>query len=403
MRARMRRQRQIRLLVALAMLVGSVTAAWTGTAGAAPTHIPLAPFTQCPAVGNSPSCQVLLVINPDATVSVYSDPSVSDYDGADDTLVGIWNDSSSSVDAVTVSGPGSDLAGFDGDGLCTYGVTGCPFGSTGYEGPGTSFVTDPANTDVAEVDFAGGLAPNASTYFSLEGTLTAAVLTARQGHIDTLHLSTKVVDWPDWDDPTQIALVRLQIDVANGDGTPAVGATVKVSNSNATFTINNTGRLRLAERLGRSDPHITVQATLGSQTASNNVTLYDVTEMTECHLPGEPSRLNSLDSLLDYAIPHASLGPLVDTLFSILSGGKLLLDLTPETKTTFMRAYKYTGPSISTIYQLQVRVEDAKTGKVLRSWPDLYSRNYTLVKGLFDGDGTPVQRLGRNLVCGAPA
>jgi hypothetical protein len=51
-----------------------------------------------------------------------------------------------------------------------------------------------------------------------------------------------------------------------------------------------------------------------------------------------------------------------------------------------------------------MRVEDAKTGKVLRSWPDLYSRNYTLVKGLFDGDGTPVQRLGRNLVCGgAPA
>jgi hypothetical protein len=116
-------------------------------------------------------------------VTVYSDDTVGDYDGADDTLVGIWNNSSSSVDAVTVTGPGSSLAGFDGDGLCTY--ISCTWPApTGYEGPQNTFTTDPSNLDSAEVDFSGGLAPGASTYFSLEGTLTSASLTARQGHLN---------------------------------------------------------------------------------------------------------------------------------------------------------------------------------------------------------------------------
>jgi hypothetical protein len=169
-------------VAALAAAIALVGAA--PFAHAAAGAVPLPPFTQCPAVGASPSCQVLLVVNPDGTVSVYSDPDVGDYDGGDDTLVGIWNMSGKAVDAVTVTGPGSDLAGFDGDGLCTYGIAGCPFGPTGYEGPGTSFVTNtPADPDTAEVDFTGGLADGASTYFSLEGTLTSAVLTARQGHL----------------------------------------------------------------------------------------------------------------------------------------------------------------------------------------------------------------------------
>src|SRR5262245_38998156 len=77
------------------------------TAHAATNQIPLPPFHECPAVGASPSCKILLVVNPDSTVSVYGDPSVGDYDGGDDTLVGIWNTSTTPVNAVTVSGAGS--------------------------------------------------------------------------------------------------------------------------------------------------------------------------------------------------------------------------------------------------------------------------------------------------------
>jgi len=144
----------------------------------------------------------LLVVNPDQTISVLGDSSVGPYDGADDTLIGIVNNSSAAITAVTVSGPNSGLAGFDGDGICTY-ATGGSSGSgfTGdsyctsqqvagddpgdYAGPGTSFTLDPNSQDDVEVDFAGkGLAAGNSTYFSLEGALTAAVVKARKGGLN---------------------------------------------------------------------------------------------------------------------------------------------------------------------------------------------------------------------------
>jgi hypothetical protein len=139
------------------ILAGSAAALLTGGAVQAQTatEIPLPPFRYCPPVGESPSCKVLLVVEPSGSVTVYSDDAVGDYDGGDDTLVGIWNNSSSSVDAVTVAGPGSSLAGFDGDGLCTY--ISCTWPApTGYEGPQNTFTTDPTNLDSAEVDFSGG-------------------------------------------------------------------------------------------------------------------------------------------------------------------------------------------------------------------------------------------------------
>jgi hypothetical protein len=140
------------------------------------------PFTQCPKVGQDPSCAILIVVNPDGSVSVLGDPSVGPYDGADDTLVGVQNNSTSYIQAITVTGPGTGLSEFDGDGLCSYSVSGCPFGPIGYEGPGVSFTIDPSQPDSAEVDFTGGgLAPGSSDYFSLEGALTTAVLTARRG------------------------------------------------------------------------------------------------------------------------------------------------------------------------------------------------------------------------------
>lgn len=149
---------------------------------------PPTPFTACPRVGSSASCGVLVVISPDrgvvnggASLDVYSDTSVGPYDAIEDTLVGVVNNSSQSVDAITVNGPGTGLGGLDSDGLCTFAVAGCPFGPTGYEGPNTAIKVDPARPDSAEIDFPSGLAPGAHTYFSLEGGLSLANLTARQG------------------------------------------------------------------------------------------------------------------------------------------------------------------------------------------------------------------------------
>ena len=51
------------------------------------------PFTQCPPVGLSNSCAVLIVIT-DSGLTVLSDTSQGTYDGNDDTLVGVVNNSS---------------------------------------------------------------------------------------------------------------------------------------------------------------------------------------------------------------------------------------------------------------------------------------------------------------------
>ncbi len=135
-------------------------------------------------MGNSPSCEILLVVNADRSVSVYSDSAVGPFDSAffgDDTMVGIVNDSSRPVDAITVSGTGSNLAGFDADGLCTF-IT-CSYSNpTGYEGPDNTFVVDPTTNDAVEVDFPAGLATSATSYFSLEGAPTSAIV-ARRGQV----------------------------------------------------------------------------------------------------------------------------------------------------------------------------------------------------------------------------
>ena len=106
--------------------------------------------------------------------------------------MGVQNNSGSAVPAITVTGPGSGLAELDGDGICTYTFTGDGYcnaqqiagtNPADYEGPGTTIVTAASLPDSAEIDFTNGLATGASAYFSLEGALTSASITARLGHL----------------------------------------------------------------------------------------------------------------------------------------------------------------------------------------------------------------------------
>jgi hypothetical protein len=127
-------------------------------------------FPQCPAIGADTGCQILLTIGPGGAVNVQTDPNQGAYDGIEDALVGVLNNSGKAVTSLALSGSGG-IFGFDGDGLCAFDANapeGC-FGPTGYEGPGTSFTFSDVNT--GSVNFAApGLASGASAYFSLEGT-----------------------------------------------------------------------------------------------------------------------------------------------------------------------------------------------------------------------------------------
>jgi hypothetical protein len=156
--------------IALLALVSSAS-------GAPPTP----PFTECPAVGFDSSCAVLIEVTKSGELQSFSDSTQGPFDGIEDTLIGVQNNSSSTVTSIALkTGELSiPIFAFDGDGLCS-GVNsgggagfrpppeGCPFGPTGYEGPHTSFSITTENE--GSVNFGEGtIASGKSAYFSLEG------------------------------------------------------------------------------------------------------------------------------------------------------------------------------------------------------------------------------------------
>ncbi len=172
----------------LAAVLLAVTATGALAAGTTP------PFTQCPNVYLDTGCQYLIDVTGGASAApqttVYVDPNQPLIDGTEDTLVGVQNDSSTSLSTlyIGVDGTADDDFGFDGDGLCNASPpvpAGCPFGPTGYEGqvgttPGQSetFTTTDATTDDngyitfnPSIPAGGGVA-----YFSLEGNPNTPVV-----------------------------------------------------------------------------------------------------------------------------------------------------------------------------------------------------------------------------------
>jgi hypothetical protein len=165
----------------LAVSVGAIAAlslpaiALSAPAGASPTPAPVA---SCPAVGQDSGCGYVVTVGANGLATVTHEAGVGPYDGSEDVLVGVVNDSDALVTSVELSGT-SDTFGFDGDGICTYSFTGDGYcGSLpdsdpyDYEGPNNTFTAYTA--DAGTVSFDNALAPGAGTYFSLEEAPTAA-------------------------------------------------------------------------------------------------------------------------------------------------------------------------------------------------------------------------------------
>ncbi|MEO6195143.1 MAG: N-acetylmuramoyl-L-alanine amidase [Thermoanaerobaculia bacterium] len=117
----------------------------------------------CPAIGQSPSCSVLITIVPDGSLVIQVDPQVPPYDGVEDELVGVVNNSGASVYGIALSG--SDIFGFDGDGAG-------PGGN--YNGPGNSFTVIDSDHGIVNFTGANGLAAGGFSWFSLEGAPSKA-------------------------------------------------------------------------------------------------------------------------------------------------------------------------------------------------------------------------------------
>jgi hypothetical protein len=90
-------------LSAVAFLAAVILVVVTAGGGLA---APAPPFTQCPPVGASPSCAILIEFT-DQGINIFEDPLVGPYDGIEDTLVGVVNNSSATVNKVTLSGVGA--------------------------------------------------------------------------------------------------------------------------------------------------------------------------------------------------------------------------------------------------------------------------------------------------------
>jgi hypothetical protein len=201
----------------IAVLAG----AWiTLLALAAAAHAQAAPqFTQCPAVFQDSGCQFLITASNSGT-TIQQDANQGPYEGSEDALIGVQNNSSTPISSIPLSSPGSELFSFDGDGLCNPGGTPVPAGcvpqsgsppgtvcqdqdgtcsfpkppgeppgyveagapsgyeQNGYEGPTTWFSNISADQSSGQINFSPALQPGQSTYFSLEEPPSASSLNA---------------------------------------------------------------------------------------------------------------------------------------------------------------------------------------------------------------------------------
>jgi hypothetical protein len=146
----------------------------------------------CPALGAiAAGCNVTVTLNPGGTGTVVVN-NPNPYDGVEDQLVGIVNNTGGPVSSITISG--TNIGGFDNDGGWAPGggcvasgpnTFGCftpsIAGDPGdYSGPNNVFVSHTANQVVDNI--VGGLANGASTFFTLEepptGSFTVIVTNA---------------------------------------------------------------------------------------------------------------------------------------------------------------------------------------------------------------------------------
>lgn len=184
-------------LFGLGLTAALLTGPAAGVAGA-DTGPSTAPFTVCPPVGVVGGCGVVVTLNANGTTTVSQNPNSDGvYDGSDDTLIGVVNNSGHPVSALPLSSS-TDAFGFESDGPCT--VTpppptppGCnPSDPTGYGGPGVTYSNISADTKSGTVDFNPPIPNGGSSWFGLEDTLTATTLSVPSAVAITADSSTAV-------------------------------------------------------------------------------------------------------------------------------------------------------------------------------------------------------------------
>jgi hypothetical protein len=163
------------LLLAGTTLAG-LTMGGTSAQAASQAICPGTSFTN--ATTTPPNCNLVITFNANGSITTtIPTGATSNYDGTEDALIGVVNNTGHAITNFNVSNPGIDIFGFDGDGIDTF--TGLPpagtnTDATGYGGPDGFFTGIDAALDSGTVNFAnGGIDPNGGTdYFSLEEAIS---------------------------------------------------------------------------------------------------------------------------------------------------------------------------------------------------------------------------------------
>ena len=124
-------------------------------------------------VGTATGCGVIITVNPNGQLPTITTPvNGNPYDVSDDTLIGIINNSGSSLSSITLTS--TDSFGFDGDGPCdpAYNPKPYPWCATavyGYEGPDNTFTNISGDMTSGTVSFTTPIPNGGTTWFALEG------------------------------------------------------------------------------------------------------------------------------------------------------------------------------------------------------------------------------------------
>lgn len=139
----------------------------------------------CPTIGTASDCNIVLTISAGGILTPSAGASLAPtYDGSDDVLVGVINNSGQAISSITLSGGGITIFSFDGDGIDGYGATENPGNpdTTGYGGPDAYFTNISSDFTNGTVNFITPLAGNGGfDYFSLEDAITFNQVTGNPG------------------------------------------------------------------------------------------------------------------------------------------------------------------------------------------------------------------------------
>lgn len=141
----------------------------------------------CPAVGIATDCNIVLTIGSGGTLTSTAGASTtSTYDGSEDVIIGVINNSGTPVSSLNLSAPGIPVFAFDGDGIDGFGITKNPGNpdTTGYGGPNGYFTNISGNYSSGTVNFITPISGSGGfDFFSLEEAITFSQITGTTGTV----------------------------------------------------------------------------------------------------------------------------------------------------------------------------------------------------------------------------